>query len=37
MRNAYNISVVKPEGKRPIGRPRLRRKYNRMDLTEIWR
>jgi hypothetical protein len=24
MRNAYNILVVKPEGKRPLGRPRRR-------------
>jgi hypothetical protein len=23
-RNAYRILVVKPEGKRPLGRPRLR-------------
>jgi hypothetical protein len=24
MRNAYNISVGKPEGKRPFGKPRCR-------------
>jgi hypothetical protein len=24
MRNAYNIMVEKPEGKRPLGRPRRR-------------
>jgi len=24
MRNAYNILVGKPEGKRPLGRPRCR-------------
>jgi hypothetical protein len=36
MRNAYNILVAKPEGKRPLGRPRRRRKGNiRMDLREI--
>jgi hypothetical protein len=34
-RNAYRILVVKPEGKRPLGRPR--RKYEdniKMDLRE---
>jgi hypothetical protein len=31
-RNAYRISVGKPEGKRPMGRPRRRWVYNiRMD------
>jgi hypothetical protein len=36
MRNAYNISVGKPEGKRPLGRPRCRWEDNiRMDLMEI--
>jgi hypothetical protein len=36
MRNAYNISVGKPEGKRPLGRPRRRWEDNiRMDLREI--
>jgi len=34
-RNAYYILVGKPEGKRPIGRPRCRLEYNiRMDLRE---
>jgi hypothetical protein len=36
MRNAYNILVGKPEGKRPLGRPRRRWKDNvRMDLRGI--
>jgi hypothetical protein len=36
MRNAYKILVGKPEGKRPLGRPRRRRKDNmRMDLREM--
>jgi hypothetical protein len=36
MRNAYNILVGKPEGKRPLGRPRHRWEGNvRMDLREI--
>jgi hypothetical protein len=35
-RNAYKISVGKPEGKRPLGRPRRRWEDNvRMDLREI--
>jgi hypothetical protein len=35
-RNAYKILVGKPEGKRPLGRPRHRWEDNiRMDLTEI--
>jgi hypothetical protein len=35
MRNAYNILVGKPEGKRPLGRPRRRWEYNiRLDLRE---
>jgi hypothetical protein len=34
--NIYNILVGKPEGKRPVGRPRNRLADNiRMDLTEI--
>jgi hypothetical protein len=34
--NAYRILVGKPEGKRPVGRPRHRRVDNiRMDLSEI--
>jgi hypothetical protein len=36
MRNAYRILVGKPEGKRPLGRPRRRWEDNiRMDLREI--
>jgi hypothetical protein len=35
-RNAYRIFVVKPEGKRPLGRPRRRWADNiKMDLREI--
>jgi hypothetical protein len=35
-RNAYMILVGKPEGKRPLGRPRRRWVDNiKMDLTEI--
>jgi hypothetical protein len=35
-RNAYRILVGKPEGKRPLGRPRRRCGDNiKMDLTEI--
>jgi hypothetical protein len=35
-RNAYNISVGKPEGKRPLGSPRRRWVDNiKMDLREI--
>jgi hypothetical protein len=35
-RNAYRILVVKPEVKRPLGRPRLRWVDNiKMDLREI--
>jgi hypothetical protein len=35
-RNAYKILVGKPEGKKPLGRPRHRQEDNiRMDLTEI--
>jgi hypothetical protein len=34
--NAYRIMVGKPEGKRPLGRPRPRWEDNiKMDLTEI--
>jgi hypothetical protein len=34
-RNAYRILVGKPEGKRPLGRPRLRWEDNiRMDLRD---
>jgi hypothetical protein len=36
MRNVYSIFVGKPEGKRPLGRPRRRWEDNiRMDLREI--
>jgi hypothetical protein len=36
MRNAYRILVEKPEGKRPLGRPRCRWTNNiKMDLREI--
>jgi hypothetical protein len=35
-RNAYRILVGKPEGKRPLGRPRRRWvDHIKMDLTEI--
>jgi hypothetical protein len=35
-RNAYRTLVGKPEGKRPIGRPRSRwANNNKIDLTEI--
>jgi hypothetical protein len=35
-RNAYRISVRKPEGKRPLGRPRHRRvDHIKMDPREI--
>jgi len=37
MRNAYNILVIKPEGKRALGRRRCRWEDNmRLDLREIW-
>jgi hypothetical protein len=36
VRNAYKILVGKPEGKRPLGRHRLRWEDNiRMDLRQI--
>jgi hypothetical protein len=36
MRKAYKLLVVKPEGKRPFGRPRHRWENNiKMDLREI--
>jgi hypothetical protein len=36
MRNSYSILVGKPEGKRPLGRPRRRWEDNiRMDLRKI--
>jgi hypothetical protein len=35
-RNAYRILVGKPEGKRPLGRPRRRWEHNiKMDLREM--
>jgi hypothetical protein len=35
-RNAYRLLVGKPEGKRPLGRPRRRLVYNiKMDLEEV--
>jgi hypothetical protein len=35
-RNAYNLMVGKPEGKRPLGTPRRRLlDYLRMDLVEV--
>jgi hypothetical protein len=35
-RSAYRLLVGKPEGKRPLGRPRRRRVDNiRMDLGEV--
>jgi hypothetical protein len=35
-RNAYKLLVGKPEGRRPLGRPRRRRVDNiRMDLVEV--
>jgi len=35
-RGVYRVLVGKPEGKRPLGRPRRRRKDNRkMDLQEV--
>jgi hypothetical protein len=35
-RNVYRLLVGKPEGKRPLGRPRCRRIDNiKMDLLEI--
>jgi hypothetical protein len=37
VRGAYNILVGKPEGRRPLGRPRRRWEDNiLMDLREIW-
>jgi hypothetical protein len=35
-KNAYGLLMGKPEGKRPLGRPRSRCVYNiRMDLGEV--
>ena len=36
IRNAYRVLVGKPEGKRPLGRPRRRWEDNiKMDLREV--
>jgi hypothetical protein len=36
MRNAYSISVEKPEGKRPLGRPSHRWEHSiRIDLRAV--
>jgi hypothetical protein len=35
MKNAYNILVGKPQGKRPLGRPRIRRENIIMDILDI--
>jgi hypothetical protein len=35
-RNAYRLLVGKPEGRRPLGRPKRKSLYNiRMDLVEV--
>jgi hypothetical protein len=34
-RGAYRVLVGKPEGKRPMGRPRRRWVDNRVDLQEV--
>jgi len=35
-RDVYTVLVRKPEGKRPLGRPRLRRENNiKIDLQEV--
>jgi hypothetical protein len=37
VRGAYNILVGRPEGRRPLGRPKRRWEDNiKMDLREIW-
>jgi hypothetical protein len=35
MRNSYRILVRESEGKRPLGRPRLRWEGSLMDLKEV--
>jgi len=36
-RGVHRVLVGKPEGKRPVGRPRCRWQYNNMmDLREVW-
>jgi hypothetical protein len=34
-RGVYRVLVGKPEGKRPLGRPRRRWEDNKMDLQEV--
>jgi hypothetical protein len=34
MKNAYRIMMGKPEGKRPVGRPKMQEHF-KMDLSEI--
>jgi hypothetical protein len=34
-RGAYRVSVEKPEGKKPLGRPRRRLEDVKMDLQEV--
>jgi hypothetical protein len=35
-KDAYRLLLGKPEGKRPLGRPRRRRMHNiRMDVVEV--
>jgi len=35
-RDPYRVLVGRPEGKRPLGRPRLRWEYNsKMDVQEV--
>jgi hypothetical protein len=34
-RGVYIILVGKPKGKRPLGRPRHRWEYNKMDFQEV--
>jgi len=37
-KNSYGVLVGKPEGKRPLGRPRRRWEDNiKIDLQEVWR
>jgi hypothetical protein len=37
VRGKYNILVGRPEGRRPLGRPRRRWEDNiKMDLREVW-
>jgi hypothetical protein len=37
MKNVYKMLVAKPEGKKPLGRPRRRWEDNiRTDFREIW-